>query len=300
MDKEGVESYFKQVFADQPEVSHAVAALQTLMEFMKRDTSETLQELNKNILNAVETLTSLDISVTSVKSACELFMRFITLTALDHSDFMRCKEVLALRGTVFLEKVSSARTKIAQHGNRFIIDGSKILTHSHSQVVLHTLLEAARAKKRFHVYVTQSAPNNSGEEMYKKLVAAGILATLILDSAMAYVLENVDMVLVGAEAVALSGGIINKIGTYGIALCAKAMKKNFYVLAESFKFLRIYPLNNTRLPDSFKYKQNAKGDLSKEHPLVDYTPPSYITLLFTDLGILTPSAVSDELIKLYC
>lgn len=34
-------------------------------------------------------------------------------------------------------------------------------------------------------------------------------------------------------------------------------------------------------------------------PLVDYTPPSYITLLFTDLGILTPSAVSDELIKLY-
>lgn len=42
-----------------------------------------------------------------------------------------------------------------------------------------------------------------------------------------------------------------------------------------------------------------KKDLHKEHPLVDYTPPSYITLLFTDLGILTPSAVSDELIKLY-
>ena len=32
---------------------------------------------------------------------------------------------------------------------------------------------------------------------------------------------------------------------------------------------------------------------------IDYTPPSYITLLFTDLGVLTPSAVSDELIKLY-
>lgn len=35
------------------------------------------------------------------------------------------------------------------------------------------------------------------------------------------------------------------------------------------------------------------------NPSVDYTPPSYITLLFTNLGILTPSAVSDELIKLY-
>ena len=40
-------------------------------------------------------------------------------------------------------------------------------------------------------------------------------------------------------------------------------------------------------------------DLSLEHPLVDYTPPALLTLLYTDLGILTPSAVSDELIKLY-
>ena len=44
--------------------------------------------------------------------------------------------------------------------------------------------------------------------------------------------------------------------------------------------------------------RNSK-DLSEAHPLVDYTNPSLITLLFTDLGILTPSAVSDELIKLY-
>ena len=52
------------------------------------------------------------------------------------------------------------------------------------------------------------------------------------------------------------------------------------------------------LPPQFTSCKLAK-DLTKEHPQVDYTPPSYITLLFTDLGILTPSAVSDELIKLY-
>lgn len=34
-------------------------------------------------------------------------------------------------------------------------------------------------------------------------------------------------------------------------------------------------------------------------PAVDYTPPQYISLLLTDLGVLTPSAISDELIKLY-
>ena len=53
---------------------------------------------------------------------------------------------------------------------------------------------------------------------------------------------------------------------------------------------------------SLQYKASALqtgADLSREHPMVDYTPPAYLTLLFTDLGILTPSAVSDELIKLY-
>ncbi len=44
----------------------------------------------------------------------------------------------------------------------------------------------------------------------------------------------------------------------------------------------------------------SKKDLNEVHPLIDYTPPVYITLLFTDLGVLTPSAISDELIKLYC
>lgn len=39
--------------------------------------------------------------------------------------------------------------------------------------------------------------------------------------------------------------------------------------------------------------------MESEHPLVDYTPAEHINLLFTDLGILTPAAVADELIKLY-
>lgn len=40
-------------------------------------------------------------------------------------------------------------------------------------------------------------------------------------------------------------------------------------------------------------------ELAASNPIVDYTPPQYITLLLTDLGVLTPSGVSDELIKLY-
>lgn len=49
--------------------------------------------------------------------------------------------------------------------------------------------------------------------------------------------------LVGAEGVVENGGVINKLGTYQIALCAKSLNKPFYVAAESYKFARLYPLN---------------------------------------------------------
>ncbi len=55
--------------------------------------------------------------------------------------------------------------------------------------------------------------------------------------------HSVDMVLVGAEGVVENGGVINKLGTYQIALCASALGKPFYVAAESYKFARLYPLN---------------------------------------------------------
>ena len=57
---------------------------------------------------------------------------------------------------------------------------------------------------------------------------------------------------VGAEGVVESGGIINKIGTATITMCAKMLNKPVYVAAESFKFVRMYPLNNSDVPDTFK------------------------------------------------
>jgi hypothetical protein len=77
----------------------------------------------------------------------------------------------------------------------------------------------------------------------KALDEIGVPTTLILDSGAAYAMERVDMVLTGAEAVVENGGIVNKLGTYQIALCAKACNKPFYAAAESYKFARLYPLS---------------------------------------------------------
>lgn len=145
----------------------------------------------------------------------------------------------------------------------------------------------------------------------------GIPARLILDAAMGHVMEKAELVLVGAEAVVENGGVLNKVGTYQLAVMARALNRPFYVAAESFKFTRAYPLSQQ--DECLKSTATATGagisssssssnannptatdkQVWERTPIIDYTPPSYISLLFTDLGVLTPSAVSDELIKLY-
>ncbi|XP_053557792.1 translation initiation factor eIF-2B subunit alpha [Bombina bombina] len=302
MNEEDVIQYFKDQLREDPDVATAVAAIRTLLEFLKRDTGETIQGLIDSLKNAITTLSKVDSSV-SVSSGGELFLRFITLTSeLEHSDYSKCKKMMSERGKLFLKRISHSRNKITKLCRPFIKDGAKILTHAYSKVVLKVLEEAATAKKRFSVYVTESQPDSSGKKTAEALKNLNVPVTVILDSAVGYIMEKVDLVIVGAEGVVESGGIINKIGTNQMAVCAKAQNKPFYVVAESFKFVRLFPLNQRDVPDKFKYKadtQQQNKDLLEEHPWVDYTSPSLITLLFTDLGVLTPSAISDELIKLY-
>ncbi|BES97520.1 translation initiation factor eif-2b [Nesidiocoris tenuis] len=295
-----IEKFFCSILQQDKEISAGIAAICTLLKLLQQDNSETVQELVTKLKKADEVMQQTDYSITAVMSATELFLRFITLATLDYPSFNQCKETMLERGQLFLKKLEEARPKIAKLASSFIVDGSVILTHSRSRVVLETFKEAANNNKRFTVFVTMSSPDNSGKEMCDDIERLGIPCTIILDSTVGYIMESVDMVMVGAEGVVESGGIINKVGSYTMALCAKMMKKPVYVLTESFKFSRLYPLNQRDLPNKYKYKWSTlKEDLSKLHPLVDYTPPSYINLLFTDLGILTPSAVSDELIKLY-
>lgn len=302
MEKKEIREYFLKNLQNSTQDSPAVAAIKTLLECLRVDKAETLSGLRDNLKSVIEILVGTDCTgITSILSGSELFLRFITLATLEHSDFDKVKDILISRGEIFLKKVSSSRQKIAKLGLPFLNDGIKVLTHSYSKVVLHWLIKAAEAQKRFTVYVTESRPDMSGLVMAEKLKENGISVVVILDSAAGYIMEKIDLVLLGAEGVVENGGIMNKIGSYQLALCAKAHNKPLYVAAESVKFVRLYPLNQQDIPNQIKYKASTlqSKDLELEHPNVDFTPPSLITLLITDLGVFTPSAVSDELIKLY-
>lgn len=86
--------------------------------------------------------------------------------------------------------------------------------------------------------------------------------------------------------------VISGIGSYGIAIAADVHKKPFYVICESFKFIRSYPMKQKDVEQRHKY---CDGD--DRHPVADLTPANFITLLITDLGPLTPPAVGHHLIS---
>mmetsp|Transcript_3525 Transcript_3525/g.9881 ORF Transcript_3525/g.9881 Transcript_3525/m.9881 type:complete len:392 (-) Transcript_3525:325-1500(-) len=265
----------------------------------------------------------------ALASGCDLFLKYATRTFLEHGDFAASRNQVLERGQRFAGISLAARDRIAHVAADFIQEGQTVLTHGWSRVVASILLKAAETK-HFDIVILEGRPDAAGAKAARAYATheSQIPTTVVLDSAMGHVMESVDVVLVGAEAVVENGGVVNKMGTYALATCAKAHGKPFYVASESYKFARLYPLNQQDLPvmgttspirfldtttptpktttdDELKEQQDSFSSIDLpdnvrvENSPVDFTPAKFITLLFTDLGVLTPSAVSDELIRLY-
>lgn len=81
----------------------------------------------------------------------------------------------------------------------------------------------------------EGRPDRTGLRLSNELAKLDVPVKLLIDSAVAYTMDEVDMVFVGADGVVESGGIINMMGTYQIALVAHSMNKPVYVAAESYK-----------------------------------------------------------------
>lgn len=286
-----------------PELAEAVAAIKALTAVIQRSEATTMMGLEIELKKASEALKAWDETSISLSAGCDLFTRYVTRTsALEYEDIFAGKARLIERGERFGEISLKARKTIAMLGQDFVRDGSTILTHGFSRVVLAILKLAASNKKHFSVICTEGRPDSTGIEMAKEMVAIGVPVTLIIDSAVAYTMQRVDMLLIGADGVVESGGIINMIGTYQAAMVARSMNKPVYVAAESYKFARMYPLDQRDMspaPRRVDFQVPLPPAVQAECSARDYTPPQYLTLLFTDLGVLTPSAVSDELIQLY-
>ncbi|KAK3013040.1 hypothetical protein RJ639_008241 [Escallonia herrerae] len=285
------------------DLAEAVAAIRALASVIRSSEATTVMELEIELKKASDSLKSWDTTSISLTAGCDLFMRYVTRTsALEYEDFNSAKSRLLERAEKFGEISYKARKIIAMLSQDFIFDGCTILVHGFSRVVLEVLKTAAQSRKLFRIFCTEGRPDRTGLRLSNELAKLDVPVKLLIDSAVAYSMDEVDMVFVGADGVVESGGVINMMGTYQIALVAKSMNKPVYVAAESYKFARLYPLDQKDMVPALRpidFGVPIPSKVEVETSARDYTPPQYLTLLFTDLGVLTPSVVSDELIQLY-
>nr|CAD1832278.1 unnamed protein product [Ananas comosus var. bracteatus] len=236
-----------------PDLAEAVAAIMALAAVIRSSEATTMMELEIELKTASDTLKSWDTTSISLSAGCDLFMRYVTRTsALEYEDFDAAKRRLIERGEKFGEISLKARRTIAMLCQDFIFDGCTILVHGFSRVVLEVLKLAASNRKLFRVLCTEGRPDRTGLRFSNELSALGVPVKLLIDSAVAYAMDEVDMVFVGADGIVESGGIINMMGTYQIALVAHSMNKPVYVAAESYKFARMYPLDQKDLAPALR------------------------------------------------
>lgn len=293
-----------------PNVNFIEAYIRVISNYIENSQETTLQGLNIAIKRSTEILLlnikeenilPTNSSILSLKACSEILINIINkhISKKLNYEFETIKQSLVTI-TKDLRLLSVyANDKISHFVTWSIKSGMTLLIHGFSSTIAHALILARKAGIIFNVLITEGRPDDSGQIMARLLKDNKIDSKIILDISIGFYITDIDAIFVGADAVCENGGIINKIGTFTIACCAKSFKKPFYVLVESLKFLKMYPLNQQDVPtktNSFIKKEN---NLEYNFALSDFTPQEFITLLFTDIGIFTPSAVSDELIQMF-
>lgn len=177
--------------------------------------------------------------------------------------------------------------KIA-HAASMIKSGMTIMTHCHSGTAVSVLKYAKKQRKKISVIATETEPRQQGIKTAKELAAAKIPVTLITDSATGYFMKDVDIVIVGSDAMRKEGNV-NKIGSFDIALEARYYKKPYYVVASTLKLDKRKKITIEERPPSEVYHK-LKG-VKIRNPAFDITPWKFVTRIITEKGVMTPGNI---------
>jgi len=221
------------------------------------------------------------------------------------------KKVIEEANLIAEEDVKANR-KIGEFGSKLIEDGDIILTHcnagSLATVDYGTALGVIRAAwengKRIKVFATETRPKLQGARLtVYELKREGIPVTLITDNMVGYVMYRglIDKVVVGADRI-VRDAVINKIGTYTIAVLAYTHKVPFYVAAptSTFDFERFSSqvLIEERNPREVTHVLSvpiAPKGVKVMNPAFDITPLKYVSAIICEKGILRPEETNFEL-----
>jgi ribose 1,5-bisphosphate isomerase len=199
------------------------------------------------------------------------------------------RQLAILKADELIEGSLLAVAQIAGHTARLVADGETVMTHSYSSTVVAALKEAF-TEHDIGVIATRSGPGRTGERIAKQLGLYGVPVTFIDDAAMGLYMSTVSKVIVGSDRVCADGKVVNGIGTYQLALAAKAADIPFYVLCEMLKFDPRLEGEEVDLEEKELSEVVEPGRLPPavgvKNPYFDITPAELVAGIVTENGLL--------------
>ncbi len=197
--------------------------------------------------------------------------------------------------------VEEMRQNITSTGANRIKNNSKILTHCHSSSVVELLKLAKQRNINFEIFNTETRPLYQGRKTAKELSRQGIKVTHFVDSAVGLMIKKADMVLVGCDVITSDLSIVNKIGTYPLAVVAKRENVPLYVVAELLKFdpRTIYNITSIEERKGQEVWDKPPKNVKVYNPAFDITPRELITGFITEFGLMPPENIFQTIKEKY-
>ncbi|MFB6467756.1 S-methyl-5-thioribose-1-phosphate isomerase [Cytobacillus sp. Hz8] len=234
-----------------------------------------------------------------------------------HQSILYIKNALEEEAHLIRNQDEEVCRSIGEQALTLLEDGMGVLTHCNAGGIatakygtaLAPLYLAKEKGWNIKVFADETRPLLQGARLTTwELMQAGIDVTLIADNMAAMVMQKgwVQAVMVGCDRVAANGDVANKIGTYGVALLAKAHHIPFFVAApmstidlqtKTGEEIPIEERGSEEITNSFG-KQTAPNGVKVFNPAFDVTPNNLITAIITERGIVKGN-YQEELSKLF-
>jgi len=234
-------------------------------------------------------------------------VRRVAAAAAGAADAAELRRLALAEALAVLEEDRAACAQMAEAGRAELAARHRLLTHCNTGrlataglgTALGVVYAKAAASEPVQVLATETRPLLQGARLTAwELVNAGIPVTVVADTAAGAAMAGglVDAVLVGCDRVAANGDTANKIGTYSLAVLARANQLPFYVVGPLSSFdpgaasgadIEIEQRPAAEV-STIAGREVAPGAAAVWNPAFDVTPADLITAFITDAGVLRP------------
>lgn len=187
--------------------------------------------------------------------------------------------------------------QMGRHLAALIPDGGAVMTQCFAETIVGMMLKACREQgKDVRIFCPETRPFFQGARLTATVCRdMGFDVTVITDNMPAYVMqrEGIDLFTCAADAICCDGHVVNKVGTFQIAIAANYLGVPVYVSGipdgghPTVDCVHIELRNPTETLEAMGVKTAADG-VKGYYPAFDITPPQLISGIVTDLGVYSP------------